>query len=163
MDYINVAGLATGIVSVVASIAAIAIVLDNRRQFILDEEEEAMPKSVRGGEGERVRGMVRQAARYAVAAQQDESAAIRALHANYATAYLNAALGAYTTGEIEAAMGTVQMSGNAGGAPFSVEAFRSEVLETQDWAARSLVETCPALFAGLDADTAYLAAVAGHG
>jgi len=75
--------------------------------------------------------LVRQAARWSVAAQQDQNPMIANLHANYGAGYLWALQDIATHQEIEGATG------------IDWKQFRDEILKTQDLAAQKLAKTCP--------------------
>lgn len=113
-------------------------------------------------DAERIQALIRQAARWAVAAGQDTDVLIRVLHANYAAGYLWASLNAFSEREIEAAMGSVAVAG--AGEPFSVARFKAEITRVQDRASRSMLEACPEVTRRADGEAAlFLRAVAGEG
>lgn len=88
--------------------------------------------------------LVRQAARWATAANQDENPMIAVLHANYGAGYLWALQDIATADEIEAATG------------INWKRFRASILAAQDAAARKLAKACP----GYAPRDSYLARVA---
>lgn len=75
--------------------------------------------------------MVRQAARWATAARQDDNAMIAVLHANYGAGYLWALKDIATNAEIEEASG------------IDMKRFTYEVVKTQDDATKKMAELCP--------------------
>lgn len=79
--------------------------------------------------------LVRQSARYAVAAQQDASPVIAVLHANYAAAYFYALNDIATESQIHNATG------------IDVKKFKEHVINVQDMVTRKTSEKCPE-FAG---------------
>lgn len=90
--------------------------------------------------------LTRQAARWAVAAQQDSNALIGVLHANYAAGYLWAIKDIANGEQVRAATG------------LDLAEFERHIVGVQDNASRALTSQCPALVANVDL---YLAAVAG--
>jgi hypothetical protein len=78
-----------------------------------------------------IKTLVRQAARWSVAAQQDENPMIAVLHANYGAGYLWALKDIATDDEIEKATG------------IDVLKFRDEIVKVQDFATRKAVNACP--------------------
>jgi hypothetical protein len=80
-----------------------------------------------------IRLLVRQAARWSTAAQQDASPLIAALHANYGTSYASALRQIANDERIRAVTG------------IDAAAFEDEIARVQDAATRRLVEACPAL------------------
>jgi len=77
--------------------------------------------------------LYRQAARYAVAASQDEAAVIKVLHANYAMGYLLALKDLVPADEFKRVTGKDLLD------------FEQEIARIQDSATLSLVELCPDL------------------
>lgn len=90
--------------------------------------------------------LTRQAARWAVAAQQDSNALIGVLHANYAAGYLWAIKDIANGEQVRAATG------------LDLVEFERHIVGVQDNASRALSSQCPALMTNVDS---YLAAVAG--
>ena len=89
---------------------------------------------IRGnGQGERIASLVRQASRWATAAEQDKNAMIALLHANYAAGYLWALRDIASDTEIEAAVPGL-----------SLPTFIDEIVATQDKATRRVSSLCPA-------------------
>ena len=91
--------------------------------------------------------LLRQSARYAVAAQQDESPMIAVLHANYAAAYFYAAKDISTDQEIIQATGVNPIE------------FKKHITAIQDFTSKRTVNLCPEF--GGDVDN-YLAQIAGE-
>ena len=75
--------------------------------------------------------LVRQAARWSTAAQQDENSMIAVLHANYGSGYLWALQDIATSAEIEKATG------------INWKRFKREIVEAQDIAAKKMAKLCP--------------------
>ena len=75
--------------------------------------------------------MIRQSARYATAAQQDESPLVAVLHANYSAAYFYALVDIATYDEIHNATG------------IDVKKFKEHLVRVQDETTRKIVEACP--------------------
>lgn len=94
---------------------------------------------------ERIRQLVRQTARWSVAARQDKNIMISVLHANYGAGYLWSLLDIFKPEEIEEAAG------------ISLMKLKTEVLSVQDWATRRMSRSCNA-FAP---KSSYLAKLAG--
>lgn len=78
-----------------------------------------------------IKVLIRQAARWAIAARQDTDIMIAVLHANYGAAYLWAARDIATDHEIAAATGINPVQ------------FRDEIITIQDEVTRRLARTCP--------------------
>lgn len=75
--------------------------------------------------------MIRQSARYATAAQQDESPLIAVLHANYSAAYFYALTDIASHSEIHNATG------------IDIKKFREHLIRVQDATTRKIVDACP--------------------
>lgn len=78
-----------------------------------------------------IKTLVRQAARWSTAANQDKSPIIAILHANYGAGYLWALKDIATDNEIEKATG------------IDVLKFRDEIIKVQDNASKKMLMTCP--------------------
>tara|TARA_B110000261_G_C13002623_1_gene324885 strand:- start:179 stop:502 length:324 start_codon:yes stop_codon:yes gene_type:complete len=91
--------------------------------------------------------LVRQSARYAVAAQQDASPVIAILHANYAVAYLNALKDIATDSQIHNATG------------IDVKKFKDHVTNVQDMVTKKTSEKCPEFIGEVDI---YLSQIGGE-
>ena len=91
--------------------------------------------------------LVRQAARYATAAQQDKSPVIAVLHANYAAAYLYALKDIASESQIHNATG------------IDVRKFTERVVNVQDMGTKKTTESCPEFVGQVDV---YLAAMGGE-
>lgn len=91
--------------------------------------------------------LVRQSARYAVAAQQDASPVIAVLHANYAAAYFYALKDIATESQIHNATG------------IDVKKFKEHVTNVQDMVTRKTAEKCPDFVGEVDV---YLAQIGGE-
>jgi len=89
--------------------------------------------------------LTRQTARWTLAAQQDKSPVIALLHANYAAGYLWALKDIASTEIIEHV------------ANIDVEKLTSEVVKTQDWATKQVVNLCK-----IETENPYLAKIAGE-
>jgi len=97
--------------------------------------------------GSNIKKLMRQSARYATAAQQDESPIIATLHANYAAAYL------WALKDIANARTIHQNTG------VELKTFEEHILNVQDMVSKKVVQKCPE-FAG-DVDL-YLSSIAGE-
>lgn len=75
--------------------------------------------------------MIRQSARYATAAQQDESPVVAVLHANYSAAYFFALTDIASYDEIHAATG------------IDVKKFKESLIRVQDETTRKIIDACP--------------------
>ena len=95
---------------------------------------------------ENVKTLTRQAARWSVAAAQDESPLIALLHANYGAAYLWALNDIATSEEIKAATGLDYL------------VLKEKITGVQDSVTRRVSQTCPEMIGDTDK---YLADVAG--
>lgn len=84
-----------------------------------------------------IQGLIRQAARWAVASQQDKSPMISLLHANYGAGYLQAL-------ELIATENEINRFAN-------LQKLRMKIYGTQDNAARRVITSCPQ-FVGDDID-----------
>ena len=91
--------------------------------------------------------LVRQSARYAVAAQQDASPVIAILHANYAAAYFYALKDIASESQIHNATG------------IDVKKFKEHVTNVQDMVTRKTSEKCPDFVGEVDI---YLAQIGGE-
>jgi len=99
------------------------------------------------GMNKAIEKLVRQSARYAVAAQQDESPVIAILHANYAAAYLYALKEFATDSQIHNATG------------IDVRKFKEHVTNVQDMVTKKTSEKCPDFIGEVDV---YLAEIGGE-
>ena len=99
------------------------------------------------GMNKAIEKLVRQSARYAVAAQQDESPVIAILHANYAAAYLYALKDIASESQIHNATG------------IDVKKFKEHVTNVQDMVTRKTSEKCPDFVGEVDI---YLAQIGGE-
>ena len=101
------------------------------------------PQSVVGGRNphpQDIRTLVRQTARWSVAATQDESPLIALLHANYGAGYLWALLDIASENEVQEAMnGEIDM-----------DQFKKKVLDIQNAATKKVSAVCPKFYGGLD-------------
>ena len=99
------------------------------------------------GMNKAIEKLVRQSARYAVAAQQDASPVIAILHANYAAAYFYALKEFATDSQIHNATG------------IDVKKFKEHVTNVQDMVTRRTSEKCPDFVGEVDI---YLAQIGGE-
>ena len=102
---------------------------------------------IRGSNGTskaNIEKLVRQSARFATAAQQDESPLVAVLHANYSAGYLWALKGIATPKQIHNATGV------------DVKKFEEHITNVQDMVTKKMLKKCPE-FAG-DVDL-YLATI----
>jgi len=99
------------------------------------------------GMNKSIEKLVRQSARYAVAAQQDASPVIAVLHANYAAAYFYALRDIATESQIHNATG------------IDVKKFKEHVTNVQDMVTRKTAEKCPDFVGEVDI---YLAQIGGE-
>ena len=90
------------------------------------------------GMNKAIEKLVRQSARYAVAAQQDESPVIAILHANYAAAYFYALKDIASESQIHNATG------------IDVKKFKEHVTNVQDMVTRKTSEKCPEFVGEVD-------------
>lgn len=94
--------------------------------------------------------LVRQIARWIMAANQDESPLVALLHANYAAGYLWALKDIYSANDILALTGV------------NIDRLEKSVVNAQDSATRKVIEKCPQ-FTSITASDKYLAVIAGEG
>ena len=106
-----------------------------------------MMKNKTRGMNKAIEKLVRQSARYAVAAQQDESPVIAILHANYAAAYFYALKDIASESQIHNATG------------IDVKKFKEHVINVQDMVTRKTSEKCPEFVGEVDV---YLAQIGGE-
>lgn len=99
------------------------------------------------GMNKSIEKLVRQSARYAVAAQQDASPVIAILHANYAAAYFYALKDIASESQIHNATG------------IDVKKFREHVTNVQDMVTKRTSEKCPEFVGEVDI---YLAQIGGE-
>src|SRR6056300_1408437 len=106
-----------------------------------------MMKNKTRGMNKAIEKLIRQSARYAVAAQQDASPVIAVLHANYAAAYFYALKEFATESQIHNATG------------IDVKKFKEHVINVQDMVTRKTSEKCPDFVGEVDI---YLAQISGE-
>ena len=106
-----------------------------------------MMKNKTRGMNKAIEKLVRQSARYAVAAQQDASPVIAVLHANYAAAYFYALKDIASESQIHNATG------------IDVKKFKEHVTNVQDMVTRKTSEKCPEFVGEVDI---YLAQIGGE-
>jgi hypothetical protein len=106
-----------------------------------------MMKNKTRGMNKAIEKLVRQSARYAVAAQQDASPVIAILHANYAAAYFYALKDIASESQIHNATG------------IDVKKFKEHVTNVQDMVTRRTSEKCPDFVGEVDI---YLAQIGGE-
>jgi hypothetical protein len=99
------------------------------------------------GVNKAIEKLVRQSARYAVAAQQDASPVIAVLHANYAAAYFYALKEFATDSQIHNATG------------IDVKKFKEHVTNVQDMVTKKTSAKCPEFVGEVDI---YLAQIGGE-
>ena len=99
------------------------------------------------GMNKSIEKLVRQSARYAVAAQQDASPVISVLHANYAAAYFYSLKDIATESQIHNATG------------IDVKKFKEHITNVQDMVTRKTSEKCPDFVGEVDI---YLAQIGGE-
>ena len=99
------------------------------------------------GMNKAIEKLVRQSARYAIAAQQDASPVIAVLHANYAAAYLYALKDIASESQIHNATG------------IDVKKFKEHVTNVQDMVTKKTSEKCPEFVGEVDI---YLAQIGGE-
>lgn len=99
------------------------------------------------GMNKAIEKLVRQSARYAVAAQQDASPVIAILHANYAAAYFYALKDIASESQIHNATG------------IDVKKFKEHITNVQDMVTRKTSEKCPDFVGEVDI---YLAQIGGE-
>lgn len=99
------------------------------------------------GMNKSIEKLVRQSARYAVAAQQDASPVIAILHANYAAAYFYALKDIASESQIHNATG------------IDVKKFKEHITNVQDMVTRKTSEKCPEFVGEVDV---YLAQIGGE-
>lgn len=99
------------------------------------------------GMNKAIEKLVRQSARYAVAAQQDASPVIAILHANYAAAYFYALKDIASESQIHNATG------------IDVKKFKEHITNVQDMVTRKTSEKCPEFVGEVDV---YLAQIGGE-
>jgi len=94
-----------------------------------------------------IRTLVRQAARWSTAAEQDASPMIAVLHANYGVGYLWALKDIATAPEILLATG------------IDIRKFESEIVNVQDRATVNMIKVCPSF----GPEPTYLSSLGGEG
>ena len=99
------------------------------------------------GMNKAIEKLVRQSARYAVAAQQDASPVIAVLHANYATGYFYALKEFASESQIHNATG------------IDVKKFKEHIINVQDMVTRKTSEKCPDFVGEVDI---YLSQIGGE-
>lgn len=104
-------------------------------------------RSSNGSSKSNLEKLVRQSARYATAAQQDQSPLVSVLHANYSAGYLGALKDIATPKQIHNATGV------------DIQKFEEHISNIQDMVTKKTLKKCPE-FAG-DVDL-YLATIGGE-
>ena len=94
-----------------------------------------------------VQKLLRQSARFATAAQQDESPMVAVLHANYAAAYLWALKDIASPSEINRCTGV------------DLKKFEEHIVNIQDMIGKKVIKKCPEFAGEVDL---YLATIAGY-
>lgn len=97
--------------------------------------------------GNNISKIMRQSARYATAAQQDESPIVAVLHANYAAGYLWALKDIATPREIHQSTGV------------DLKKFEEHIVNIQDMVSKKVVKKCPEFSGEVDL---YLATISGE-
>jgi len=97
--------------------------------------------------GSNIKKLLRQSARFATAAQQDESPIIATLHANYAAGYLWALKDIATPKQIHQNTGV------------ELKQFEEHILNVQDMISKKVVQKCPEFAGEVDL---YLSSIAGQ-
>lgn len=120
-------------------IAALLAILFYSRQIYLSREQPLAQSYIQA--------LARQAARWAIAAQNDQNKIIATLHANYAAGYLWSLFDICTPRQFENAVGVSYLD------------FKQGITSVQDQATRSLAASCPAIAP----EPSVLAYVAGEG
>jgi hypothetical protein len=92
--------------------------------------------------------LVRQTARWATAAQQDQSPLVALLHANYAAGYLWALKDIATETEINKVAG------------INLKQFEEHIVNVQDMTTKKVLKACPSFAGEVDL---YLSTIAGEG
>jgi hypothetical protein len=103
--------------------------------------------SRKGGEPP-ISKLVRQTARWATAAQQDQSPLVALLHANYAAGYLWALKDIATDTEINKVAG------------INLKQFEEHIVNVQDMTTKKVLKACPSFAGEVDL---YLSTIAGEG
>lgn len=104
-------------------------------------------RKTREGRGEDLHILLRQSARYATAALQDESPLIATLHVNYAAAYFYAARDIASENEIFNSTG------------IDVHEYKKHLNKIQDTVSKRTIGACPAFSGDVDI---YIASIAGE-
>ena len=90
--------------------------------------------------------LVKQSAKWATTAQQDDSPMLATLHANYAVGYLWALKDLYSTNEISKKAGV------------NIKQFEEHILNVQDMVTKKVIKKCPEFEGDVDL---YLSSLAG--
>jgi hypothetical protein len=100
----------------------------------------------RGSSGADIVKLVKQSAKWATTAQQDESPLLATLHANYAVGYLWALKDIYSSEEISKTAGV------------NITQFEEHILNVQDMVTKKVIKRCPEFEGDVDF---YLSSIAG--
>lgn len=111
------------ILTIIGVLVIYYLVYVNKKCFITN--------SSRKLQNENIKILVRQAARWSTAAEQDESPLISVLHANYGAGYLWALTDIATTDEIENATG------------INMKRFKDNIVKIQDDSTMKMIKLCP--------------------
>jgi len=127
------------ILTIIGILTSYYLIHVQKKCFIHDSAKELQNKNIKT--------LVRQAARWSTAAEQDEAAMVRVLHANYGTGYLWALTDIASDAEIEIATG------------INMYKFRENIVKIQDASTVNMATLCPAYAP----KPSYLTAIGGEG
>ena len=127
------------ILTIIGVLVIYYLVYVNKKCFITN--------SSRKLQNENIKTLVRQAARWSTAAEQDESPLISVLHANYGTGYLWALTDIATDDEIENATG------------INMNQFKNNIVKIQDNSTIKMIKLCPSYAP----KSSYLTSIGGEG
>ena len=138
LNFINV--LILGIILTIIGVLVIYyLVYVNKKCFIYDSSRKLQNKNIKT--------LVRQAARWSTAAEQDDSPLIRVLHANYGAGYLWALTDIANDDEIENATG------------INMKIFKDNIVRIQDTSTMKMIKLCP----NYAPEPSYLTSIGGEG
>jgi hypothetical protein len=112
------------------AIAVATIVIDGWLLYMWLNHETT--PAVQPKDHQRIKTLVRQAARWASAARQDKNIMISVLHANYGAGYLWSLIDIYDARQVATVLPDLDIS-----------KFKAQIVAVQDWATKRLARACP--------------------
>lgn len=131
--------------NILIAIAVATVLIDGWLLYMWYNHVDSKPL-VQPKDYQRIKTLVRQAARWATAARQDKDIMIAVLHANYGAGYLWGLFDIYDARQVTTVLPDLDIS-----------KFKAQIVSVQDWATKRLASACP----GYAPEETYLTKVAG--